>query len=66
MTKVVFKTTSTLMNEIAKLRDGIWKILAKRIFTSFAKPDQSFIHIFTSERGCVTPEQGYITQVIVS
>ena len=59
MTKVVFKSTSTLMNKVTKLRDGIWKILAKQIFTTFAKPDRGFIHtrIFTSERGCITPEK---------
>ena len=54
---MVFKSTSTLMNKVTKLRDGIWKILAKQIFTTFAKPDRGFIHIFTSERGCITPEK---------
>ena len=57
MTKVVFKSTATLMNKVIKLRDGIWKILAKQIFTNFAKPDRGFIHIFTLERGCITPEK---------
>ena len=42
------------MNKVTKLRDGIWKILAKQIFTTFAKPDRD---IFTSERGCITPEK---------
>ena len=45
------------MNKVTKLRDGIWKILAKQIFTTFAEPDRGFIHIFTSERGCITPEK---------
>ena len=45
------------MNKVTKLRDGIWKILAKQIFTTFAEPDRGFIHIFTSERGCTTPEK---------
>ena len=57
MTKVVFKSTSTLMNQVTKLQDGIWKILAKHIFTTFADPDQGFIHIFTPEQGCITPEK---------
>ena len=39
MTKVVFESTSTLMNKVTKLRDGIGKILAKKIFTTFAEPD---------------------------
>ena len=54
MTKVVFKSTSTLINKITKLRDGIKKISDKQIFTSFAKPDQGFMHIFTLEQGCIT------------
>ena len=54
MTKVVFKSTSTLMNKVTKLRDGIWKILATQIFTTFAEPDRD---IFTSERGSITPEK---------
>ena len=57
MTKVVFKSTSTLMNKVTKLRNGIWKILAIQIFTTFAETDRSFIHIFTPERGCITPEK---------
>ena len=57
MTKLVFKSTSTLMNKVTKLRDGTLKILAKQIFTTFAEPDRGFIHIFTSERGCLTPEK---------
>ena len=35
------------MNKVTKLRDVIWKILAKQIFTTFAKPDRGFIHRFT-------------------
>ena len=42
------------MNKVTKLRDGSWKILAKQIFTTFAEPDRD---IFTSERGCITPEK---------
>ena len=57
MTKVVFKSTSILVNKVTKLRDGIWKILAKQIFATFAKPDRGFRHIFTSELGCITPEK---------
>ena len=57
MTKVVFKSTSTLMNKVTKLQDGIWKILAKQKFTAFAEPDRGFIHIFTPERGCITTEK---------
>ena len=57
MTKVAFKSTSTLINKVTKLRDGTWKILAKQIFTTFAERDRGFIHIFTSERGCITPEK---------
>ena len=45
------------MNIGTKLRDGIWKFLAKQIFTTFAKPDRGFIRIFTSERGCIAPEK---------
>ena len=45
------------MNKVTKLQDGIWKILAKQIFTTFAEPDRDFIHIFTSERGCITLEK---------
>ena len=45
------------MNKVTKLRDGIWKILAKQIFTTFAEPDRGFIYIFTSERGCITPKK---------
>ena len=45
------------MNKVTKLQDGIWKILAKQIFTTFAEPDRGFIHIFTPERGCITPEK---------
>ena len=45
------------MNKDTKLQDGIWKILAKQIFTTFAELDRGFIHIFTSERGCITPEK---------
>ena len=50
MTKEVF------INKITKLREGSRKILAKQISISFAKPDRGFIHIFTSERGCITPK----------
>ena len=57
VTKVVFKSTSTLMNKVTKLQDGIWKILSKQIFTTFAEPHRGFIHIFTPERGCITPEK---------
>ena len=57
MTKVIFKSTSTLINKITKLRDEIQKNLTKRTFTSFAKPDRGFIHMFTSERGCMTREK---------
>ena len=32
-------------------------MLTKRIFTSFAKPDRGFIHKFTSERDCTTPQK---------
>ena len=45
------------MNKATKLRDEISKILAKQIFTTFAEPDRGFIHRFTSERGCITPEK---------
>ena len=45
------------MNKVTKLQDGIWKILAKQIFTTFAEPDRGFIHVFTPERGCITPEK---------
>ena len=45
------------MNKVTKLRDEIWKILAKQIFTTFAKPDRGFIHTFTSEQVCITPEK---------
>ena len=45
------------MNKVPKLQDGIWKILAKQIFTTFAEPDRGFIHVFTPERGCITPEK---------
>ena len=51
MTKVVFKATSILMNKITKLRDGIWKILAKQMFATFAKPDRGFIHMLISRGG---------------
>ena len=57
MTEVVFKSTSTLMNEVTKLLDGIWKILAQQIFTTFAEPDRGFIHIFTPQRECITPKK---------
>ena len=53
VTKVVFQSTSTFMNKVTKLRDEIWKILTKQIFTTFAEPDQD---TFTSERGSITPE----------
>ena len=57
MIKVVFKSTSILRNKVTKLRDEIWKILAKQIFTTLATPDRGFIHIFTPEQGCITPEK---------
>ena len=50
MTKVVSKSTSTLINKMAKLRDGIWKILAKQIFTTFAKSIRGFIYIYIRTR----------------
>ena len=40
-----------------KLQDGIWKISAQQIFTTYAEPDQGFVHIFTPERECVTPKK---------
>ena len=57
MTKAVFKSIFTLMNKITKLRDGIQRILAIRIFNSFAKPDRGLIHLFISEPGCITPQK---------
>ena len=67
MTKVVFKSTSTLMNKVTKLQDEIWKILAKQIFTTFAEPGRGFIHytVFTPGRGCTTPEKlGHLQKTI--
>ena len=45
------------MNKVTKLQNGIWKILAKQVFTTFAEPVRGFIHIPTPERGCITPEK---------
>ena len=57
MTKVVFKSTSTLINQVTKFQDGMWKIFAKQIFTTFAEPDWGFIHILTPEQGCITSQK---------
>ena len=39
VTKVVFKSTSTLISQVTKFQDGIWKIFTKQLFTTFAEPD---------------------------
>ena len=55
MTKVVFKSTSTLMNKVT--RWNLENLGLGQIFTTFAEPDRGFINIFTPVRGCITPEK---------
>ena len=57
MTKVVFKSTSTLMNKITKVTRRNLENLGQTKFAFNANPDRGFIHIFTLERGCITPEK---------
>ena len=57
MTNVIFKSTSTFMNKITKVTRRNLENLGQTKFAFNANPDRGFIHIFTLERGCITPEK---------
>ena len=45
------------MNEITKVTRRILENLGQTKFGFNANPDRGFIHIFTLERVCITPEK---------
>ena len=45
------------MNKITKVMRRNLENLGQTKFTFNANPDRGFIHIFTLERGCITPEK---------